>query len=178
MTLSVLVISEYNFLEVILKQYFQNIDINTNIEFQAANIIINQNNSNGLNIDIIGNKKSWIMQKPISIIKLINIIEQAIHTLSENIIRIGPIDFYPEQKLCKFGSEEIILTTKETEIIFYLSQHPNQEIDKNTLLNQVWGYTENISTHTLETHIYKLRNKFVDKYDIIISKDSGYSLSI
>ena len=96
--------------------------------------------------------------------------------LSENIVMIGPISFYPNQKLCKFEQEEILLTQKETEILLYLLENKDG-VDRLTLLNAVWGYSNEISTRTLESHIYKLRSKFIDKYELILFNELGYSLN-
>lgn len=178
MQLSIVVISPNNIIEILLKQYFKSLDITTSDSRKDADIIVDQTDQKQVRIEIKNNDRFWIITKPISVIKLTNIVKQAIQILSENIIQIGPITFYPEQKLCKFIEEEIALTVKETEILLYLSRYPNLYIDRETLLNAIWGYAEDISTHTLETHIYKLRTKFAEKYNLISSNDSGYSLSI
>lgn len=177
MQLKLSIISEHNWLETLLKQYFVDIKITTqNKASQDTDIIIDQSNKENVSIKISNHTKSWLVPKPILPLTMINIIEQAISILSEEIIIIGPISFYPDQKLCKFKEEAIELTQKETEILLYLVKHP-EEVTKATLLNEIWGYSDGTYTHTLETHIYKLRNKFADKYDIIISKDSGYALA-
>lgn len=167
------IISENTWLEILLKQHFTDIEITTNLQASVdADIVIN----NGVNINIKSLEKTWLLAKPISIHNIINIIEQAIHLLSDNIIIIGPVSFYPREKLCRFNKEEIHLTQKESEILLYLSEQ-DKEVDKLTLLHSVWGYSGEISTHTLETHIYKLRNKFSNKHDIIVSNEKGYCLA-
>ena len=65
---------------------------------------------------------------------------------------------------------------KETEILLYLTKHPIY-VDKATLLNEIWGYSNEILTHTLETHISKLRSKFSNGDELITFKDSCYRLS-
>lgn len=167
------IVSENNWLETLLKQHFPNITITTGDKpSMDADIYINSD----VNINIKSLEKTWLLAKPISISNIINIIEQAMRMLSENVIIIGPVSFYPREKICKFKEEEIALTQKESDILLYLSKQ-EKEVDKSTLLHSVWGYSSEISTHTLETHIYKLRNKFLDKYNIIISNENGYSLA-
>ena len=159
-----------SWLESLLKQYFTDIELviediaNIKIFFQEKNLVIKTA------------KKIWFLAKPISILELINIFEQARQILAKQIILIGPISFYPEKKMCNFQEEEIILTQKETEILLYLSKQLH-ETSKEMLLDAIWGYSNEISTHTLETHIYKLRNKFADKYELILSNDSGYRIN-
>ncbi len=170
---TILIISDNLWLQTLLKQYF--VDINIVSNNSEADIIID-NNSNQDCLNITSGNKSWILPKPISVCLLINIIIQAKHMLSENIVMIGPISFYPNQKLCKFGQEEILLTQKETEILLYLLENKDG-VDRLTLLNAVWGYSNEISTRTLESHIYKLRSKFIDKYELILFNELGYSLN-
>lgn len=167
------IISENNWLENLLKQHFNNLIITTADQSSPdADIIIN----NDVNINIKSYERTWLLAKPVSIINIINIVEQAIRLLSDNIIIIGPVSFYPREKICKIEDEEISLTQKESEIILYLSKQ-EKGVDKLSLLHSVWGYSSEISTHTLETHIYKLRNKFSGKYDMIVSNENGYSLA-
>jgi DNA-binding response OmpR family regulator len=68
------------------------------------------------------------------------------------------------------------LTEKEIEIILYLSS-TKTEFDVADLQKNIWGYSENMETHTVETHIYRLRKKIDDKFNdqsFILSNKSGY----
>ena len=167
------IVSNNIWLEALLKQYSSNLDFITN---GAADLTFTEQD-NLLIINLNSFKRSWQLAKPLSILLLINIIEQAQQILAEEVIIIGPVQFYPNQRLCKFEEEEINLTQKEAEILLHLAKHP-EGLDKATFLNEIWGYSDEVSTHTLETHIYKLRNKFANKYELILSKDSCYALSL
>lgn len=149
--------------DILLKQYVSDLELTE----KDADIEISDN-KNILNICLNKTGQTWEIEKPISIVEIINIIEQAKQILSENIIIIGPINFHPNQRICYLQSEEISLTQKETEILLHLAEHA-EGVGKEGLLEAVWGYSGEVSTRTLETHIYKLRSKFADKYDIIQS---------
>ncbi len=68
------------------------------------------------------------------------------------------------------------LTEKEVDIIIYLTETKKPQ-KVNILQNQVWGYVSELETHTVETHIYRLRKKIFDKFKdkkFILSKNEGY----
>ena len=72
------------------------------------------------------------------------------------------------------------LTEKETKIISVLCKQQGKIISREVLLKSVWGYDETISTHTLETHIYRLRKKIelsLGETDLILKNKLGYFLS-
>ena len=74
------------------------------------------------------------------------------------------------------SSKELKLTEREIDIILFLSQNKTPQ-SISVLQNKVWGYTFDLETHTVETHIYRLRKKIKDKFDddkFIISHDEGY----
>ncbi len=75
------------------------------------------------------------------------------------------------------GKEEIRLTEKEAEIIQYLYENKDRIVGKDELLEKIFGYRNGVETHTLETHIYKLRQKGGDTGDeLIATTDGGYRL--
>jgi len=73
---------------------------------------------------------------------------------------------------------QLKLTEKEIDIILYLNdQDAPQPVIK--LQNEVWGYSSGLETHTVETHIYRLRKKISDKFNdqnFIISNENGYKI--
>lgn len=75
----------------------------------------------------------------------------------------------------------IHLTEKEVHILQFLSQNQDKIVSRRELLDEIWGYAEGVETHTLETHIYRLRQKIEqDPADphILITEDQGYRLRI
>ena len=95
--------------------------------------------------------------------------------------RLGPYVFRPAAKLLQEpGSKRRIrLTDKEASILKFLYRANQRQIGRPELLKEVWGYSEGISTHTLETHIYRLRQKIeADPSNprILLTGSIGYSL--
>ena len=103
------------------------------------------------------------------------------HEASEDaVFAIGPYTFRPSSKLLtnpKGG--KIRLTEKETAILRYLYRAGQRPVSRETLLQEVWGYNSGVTTHTLETHVYRLRKK-VEKDaanpSILVTDAGGYKL--
>ena len=97
----------------------------------------------------------------------------------EAMYRIGPYTFRPSAKLLlDEKSRKIRLTEKETNILKYLYRCGNT-VPRETLLNEVWGYNPAVTTHTLETHIYRLRQKIEadpGEARILVTESGGYRL--
>ena len=105
------------------------------------------------------------------------IVECLKESLSQ-VLYVDDIKFFPNQKIIVNAyNKEIRLTEKETEILLFLYDSANQIVSKETLLNKVWGYSEGVTTHTLETHLYHLRKK-LDDDKIISTEKGGYCMSI
>ncbi len=104
------------------------------------------------------------------------------HEQSENaVFAIGPYSFKPSDKLLVNidNNDKIRLTEKETAILKYLYRASEKVINRDTLLGEVWGYNANVTTHTLETHIYRLRQKIeidTSNVKIIVTEVGGYNL--
>ena len=81
------------------------------------------------------------------------------HEQSEDaVFTIGPYTFKPALKLLVEGDGgKIRLTEKETSILKFLYRANEKMVTRETLLTEVWGYNTGVTTHTLETHIYRLR---------------------
>ena len=93
---------------------------------------------------------------------------------------VGYFTFNPKTKTAKsnLDSCEHQLTEKEADILTYLYRAGGKPVDRDTLLREVWGYNAEVTTHTLETHIYRLRQKIDPdpNHPLIISDDGGYRL--
>ncbi len=104
------------------------------------------------------------------------------HEQSESAtFRIGPYTFQPAQKmLITDDGRKIRLTEKETSILKYLYRAGNKAVSRDTLLHEVWGYNAGVTTHTLETHIYRLRQKMEkqpSQAEILLTETGGYRLA-
>src|SRR6184192_622853 len=104
------------------------------------------------------------------------------HERSEDaVMTIGPYEFHPAAKMLmeKGGKKKIRLTDKEASILKYLFRAGDRPVARDVLLNEVWGYNAGVTTHTLETHIYRLRQK-IEKDPtsaaILITDRGGYRL--
>jgi DNA-binding response OmpR family regulator len=97
----------------------------------------------------------------------------------EAIYRIGPYTFRPSAKiLIDPEGKKIRLTEKETNILKFLYRS-GDTVARETLLHEVWGYNPAVTTHTLETHIYRLRQKIEElpgQAQILITESGGYRL--
>jgi DNA-binding response OmpR family regulator len=103
------------------------------------------------------------------------------HEASEDaVFTIGPYSFRPSSKLLTGAKgNKVRLTEKETAILRYLYRAGQKPVSRETLLQEVWGYNSGVTTHTLETHVYRLRQK-VEKDaanpSILVTDAGGYKL--
>jgi DNA-binding response OmpR family regulator len=94
---------------------------------------------------------------------------------------IGPYAFRPAAKMLvqKETQKKLRLTEKETAILKYLYRAGERAVGRDTLLGEVWGYNAGVTTHTLETHIYRLRQKIEKeptKPQLLVTEPGGYRL--
>ncbi|TAL28204.1 MAG: winged helix family transcriptional regulator [Alphaproteobacteria bacterium] len=116
------------------------------------------------------------------------ILRQAQQMLDEPVLyleafAIGPYEFEPQEKTLQRGGQEVIaLTDKETDILVYLAKRSRgPAVGRDELLKHVWRYQEGIDTHTLETHIYRLRQKMeasADNPALLVTEEGGYRLNL
>lgn len=98
------------------------------------------------------------------------------------VFAIGPYVFRPAAKLLQepVKNRRIRLTEKETAILKFLYRSGGRAVARQVLLNEVWGYNAAVTTHTLETHIYRLRQKIEPdpaRARLLITEGGGYRLN-
>ena len=181
------IIYKFKNLFEILKEISQDIGIDF-IEVHNENNLKNiiQNSSHYLivtqqNIPNLDNQLQLI-KIPIKISKLIEMINvkllknqfsnQSKVKIKNYILNLNSREISNDNTLMK-------LTEKEINTIIYLSK-TNKPVSINELEKNVWQYEADMETHTVETHIYRLRKKIYDKFkdkDFIVSKKNGYEIS-
>ncbi len=103
-------------------------------------------------------------------------------TSTDAVFALGPFSFHPTAKLLvENGSrKKIRLTEKEVAILRYLYRAGDRPVSRETLLGEVWGYNAGVNTHTLETHVYRLRQKIErdpGRAEILVTAPGGYRLN-
>ena len=97
------------------------------------------------------------------------------------VFQVGPYEFRPVMKLLLDESErKIRLTEKESSILKYLYRAGAKAVPRDELLHEVWGYNSGVTTHTLETHVYRLRQKIEPDPSaarLLVTESGGYRLA-
>ncbi|MHA1113408.1 MAG: response regulator transcription factor [Alphaproteobacteria bacterium] len=99
------------------------------------------------------------------------------------VFTIGPYSFRPAAKILldEANNLKVRLTEKETAILKYLYRAGDMVVGRDQLLHEVWGYNTGVTTHTLETHVYRLRQKIErepGKAAILLTEPGGYRLAV
>jgi DNA-binding response OmpR family regulator len=102
-------------------------------------------------------------------------------TSEDAVFTIGPYTFRPAAKLLLGADKKqrIRLTAKEVDILKFLYRHANRVVSRQVLLDEVWGYNAGVTTHTLETHVYRLRQKIESdptNCRLLMTAPGGYRL--
>jgi DNA-binding response OmpR family regulator len=103
------------------------------------------------------------------------------HEHSEDaVFAIGPLSFKPAAKmlLSETGSK-VHLTEKETLMLKHLYRAGGKAVTRRELLEEVWGYNSGVTTHTLETHVYRLRRKIEEDFShpqLLLTEGGAYKL--
>ena len=153
---------------------------NNNLNLNDSLILVKSIKKVFLNNDRIDRKKIFSISKyPITIDKLVellnvNLIKQKYNYQSNIDIKDYVLDL--NSRTITKDKESLKLTQKEIDIILFLNDYKKPQ-KVNILQNKVWGYSLELETHTVETHIYRLRKKINDKFkdnNFILSNDDGY----
>ena len=126
-----------------------------------------------------------IVLKPIKVSDLLTAISRkiALQNSGGKDLKIANYGFRRNEKvLINLDTKvRVRLTEKETDILWQLWQAPQNELSRQKLLSDVWGYNDEISSHTLETHIYRLRKKIENsssEASILTTTENGYRLNL
>jgi len=165
-------IKEYLDFEIInlKKDKVKKIEFN---KFESFLIISSDNNQNFKNILILN-------EIPIKFDKLIqsiniNFLKNSFAKKSD--IKIGKYNLDLNSRKIILENQSLNLTEKETEVIIFIKSNENVSI--KDLQNNVWGYNSDLETHTVETHIYRLRKKMKEKFkdeNFIYHTKNGYKI--
>lgn len=164
-----------------LQTYFKDIVIKSADQNIGADNIIVEISDKGA---IIKDKQIYEFTHPYKIGMLLQSLQnlvknKQIHQQAQP-IKMGQFLLNPQTKILNKNSNDIRLTDKEFDIILFLFQSSPQKIARDQLLHRIWGYGEGIETHTLETHIYRLRQKVESnpaQPDFLKTDDDGYYLN-
>ena len=182
-----LIIFKHNSFYDIMKELEENLNFEI---FEATNEkTLNKLKDNLKNYLIITSKKMNNMnnqfmldQKPIKLTKLIerfNVQFLKVNFIEKSELNIGKYKIDLNSRYLIFNDEKLKLTEKEANIIIYLFKS-NLPVKINLLQKEVWGFKSKLETHTVETHIYRLRKKILKMFkdnDFIISKKNGYKIN-
>ena len=177
-----------NKIDLLLVNY---LDVFNNLKFlrefeqkKTKNIIIifNDLNNRHENKNVINFK---FVVKPFTLKSLFAIISEFFSdfSINETIINLtSDLAFKPNKKFItnEKTKEFIYLTEKETKLLTYFFENKNTVISKKQLLHYIWDFNEGINTHTLETHVYRLKKKIYKIEDQInfsfLNKEGGYMM--
>jgi len=169
-------------------------EINKNFEFklefcEKEKDLKNLDNKNSKDYLVISKKKIFNLSNQIIIDKFPININELNQILNINFLKskfteqskiiLGNYNLDLNSRILKHDLKELELTEKECSILVFLKQS-KQPVKINELQEKVWGYNSELETHTVETHIYRLRKKISDKFaenEFVESSKSGYFLN-
>ena len=130
------------------------------------------------------NSKVYNISKPFSLSLFLDNLKASINKFensAEGVLEFNRYVLYPIRKeiLNLRNNETTKLTEKEVSIIKYLYKNKDKIVGKQDLMQEVWGYVADVATHTVETHIYRLRQKVEHdnpSAQLILTSDGGYQL--
>jgi DNA-binding response OmpR family regulator len=128
-----------------------------------------------------GDGASGAVAKPVRVGVLLARLRTQLERSEQAGITIGPYVFRPGARLLvdERTDRTIRLTEKETAILAHLHRAAGRIVARDALLGEVWGYNDGVTTHTLETHVYRLRQKIEadpNRAEILVTEPGGYRL--
>ena len=175
-------IKNYLKFEILYYKNEENFLNSNNLNLNNSLILVKSSKEIFLNNEKISKKKIFSIQNyPITIDKLVeilnvNLIKQKYNYQSNICINHYVLNL--NSRVITKNNQNLKLTQKEIDIILFLNDYKKPQ-KVNILQNKVWGYSLELETHTVETHIYRLRKKIKDKFkdnQFILSNDDGYSI--
>lgn len=125
------------------------------------------------------------LPKPLRVSQLLQVLQARLASFDaspEAALPLGPFAFHPAGRaLAVPGGQRMRLTEKEAAILLRLHQAGGQVVTRQALLDDVWGYSATVATHTLETHVYRLRRKMEAApggADLLRTDEGGYRLAL
>lgn len=198
--MSILIFSNQNYLLDLITQLYSNdqvIALN-NLEqlpdFNSQSVLISDDykafeeyndkirNHNLTTILLLPKSDNYILDlsciylyKPIKITELKKVIDSYLHRYNHSkVIKINGFELDIIRKIIIIDQEEIEISEKEILILDLLYQNKDKELSKTELLKMIWSYDQSVESHTLETHIYRIRKKI--GANTIITGRNGYKL--
>ena len=174
-------IKENLFFKIIKLENENSIKNNSDLDIKNSLIISKIDHKLLLNTDITDKNHLNFNDFPISLNKLLQLINIKLMKLKFNYqtqININGYELNLNSKFLSKNSLSLKLTEKETEIILYLHETKKNR-DVADLKKNIWHYSAGMETHTVETHIYRLRKKILKNFDdknFIISQKDGYQI--
>ncbi len=152
------------------KKEYNKMNFNPKIDY----LIISQKKIQGLNNVLILEDRSIKLDKLIEIIN-INFLKSKFYNQSN--IKIGKYSLDLNSRKISLKDKNLDLTERETNLIVFIKEKKNVTI--KDLQKNVWDYSPNLETHTVETHIYRLRKKMIEAFgdkNFIVNNQIGYSI--
>ena len=181
----ILIIYEYQILYQILNEISESLNFEITqsnskdlkeLKYEPKNnyLIISKKKIEGVKNNLI------VEDLPIKFEKLIEIINIKFlknKFLDQSHIKIGEYNLDLNSRKISFKDKSLDLTERETNLIIFIKEKKNVTVKE--LQKTVWDYSPDLETHTVETHIYRLRKKMKDKFEdenFILSYKEGYSI--
>lgn len=135
-------------------------------------------------VDYLGLEADYVMRKPVKTSVLfarLKAIMRGRYSNKVNASKIGPFEFHMDTKsLVIPDAENIKFTVKETRLLQFLLRRRGGVVTRADLLTYVWGYNNAVNTHTVETHVYRIRKKLntvMNGQSVILTEKDGYRLA-